>query len=192
MTPLWKGYLADKRAILVPLAVGFIANVLAYVLVVRPLGVRSAGAADRAAAAAIALRAAEKDLVVAKDLVSGKAAADQELSAFYEKVLPADLVTARRMTYASLPALARKADVRYETRTTALGERKREERLRRMSIRMVLQGDYKDLCQFIYEVESAPEFIIIDDVSLAESVADEPLTMTINLSTYFRQGADAR
>lgn len=192
MTPLWKRILADKRAILAPLAIGFIANVLAYVLVVRPLGVRSAGAADRAAAAAIALRAAEKDLAVAKDLVSGKAAADQELSAFYEQVLPADLVTARRMTYASLPALARKADVRYETRTTALEERKRDERLRRMSIRMVLQGDYKDLCQFIYEVESAQEFIIIDDVSLAESVADEPLTMTINLSTYFRQGADAR
>lgn len=192
MTPLWKRILADKRAILLPLAVGFIANVLAYVIVVRPLGVRSAGAADRAAAAAVALRAAEKDLMVAKELVSGKAAADQELSAFYEKVLPADLVTARRMTYASLPALARKADVRYETRTTALEDRKREERLRRMSIRMVLQGDYKDLCQFIYEVESAPEFIIIDDVSLAESVADEPLTMTINLSTYFRQSADAR
>jgi len=192
MTPLWKRVLADKRTIIGPLAVGFIVNVLAYVLIVRPLSVRSVGAADRAVAAAVALRAAEKDLALAKDLVGGKAAADQELSAFYEKVLPPDLVTARRMTYASLPALARKADVRYETRTTALEEHKRDERLRRMSIRMVLQGDYKDLCQFIYEVESAPEFIIIDDVSLAESTANEPLTMTINLSTYFRQAADAR
>jgi Tfp pilus assembly protein PilO len=192
MTPLWTRVVADKRAIIAPLAIGLVVNVLAYVLIVRPLGVRSAGAADRATAAATALRAAEKDLALARDLVDGKAAADQELSAFYEKVLPADLVTARRMTYASLPALARKADVRYETRTTALEERKHDERLRRMSIRMVLEGDYKDLCRFIYEVESAPEFIIIDDVSLAESAANEPLTMTINLSTYFRQGADAR
>lgn len=191
MTPLWKRILADKRTIVAPLAVALTANVLAYVLVVRPLSVKSAGAANRAAAAAASLRAAERDLSLAKNLVNGKAVADQELSAFYQKVLPADLVTARRMTYASLPALARKADVRYETRTTALDERKRDERLRRMSIRMVLQGDYKDLCQFIYEVESAPEFIIIDDVSLAESTADEPLTMTVNLSTYFQQTADA-
>ncbi len=191
MTPLWKRIANDKRAILVPLVIGLAANVLAYLLVVRPLSVRSAGSAGRAAAAAASLRAAERDLALAKNLVNGKAAADQELSTFYEKVLPVDLVSARRMTYASLPALARKADVRFETRTTALDDRKREERLRRMSIRMVLQGDYKDLCQFIYEVESAPEFIIIDDVALAESSTDEPLTMTINLSTYFRQAPDA-
>ena len=32
---------------------------------------------------------------------------------------------------------------------------------------MVLQGDYESLRQFIYELESAPEFVIIDDVTLA-------------------------
>ena len=31
---------------------------------------------------------------------------------------------------------------------------------------MVLQGDYENLRQFIYELESAPEFVIIDDVTL--------------------------
>jgi Tfp pilus assembly protein PilO len=191
MMPLWRRILADKRTIVAPLAVGLAVNLLAYVLIVRPLRVKMAGAADRAAAAATALRAADKDLSLAKGLVTGKTAADEELTTFYEKVLPTDDVAARRMTYASLPALARKVDVRYETRNTSFSERRRDERLRHMSIRMVLQGDYKDLCRFIYEVESAPEFLIIDDVSLAESAANEPLTMTINLSTYFRQGADA-
>ena len=35
-----------------------------------------------------------------------------------------------------------------------------------MTIRMVLQGDYENLRQFIFELESAPEFVIIDDVTL--------------------------
>ena len=89
------------------------ANVFAYVLVVRPLEVKSAGAADRARQSAAALAAAEKDLAAARALVGGKSDADQELSAFYQKVLPADLTTARRLTYASLPELARKTGVRY-------------------------------------------------------------------------------
>ena len=191
MTPLWKRVFADKRAVIVPLLVGLIANVLAYVLIVRPLQTKSAGASDRAAAASNAVRAAERDLAQARSLVSGKTEADEELSVFYKKVLPADLVSARRMTYASLPALARKAAVRYEARTTALEDPKKDSHLRHMTIRMTLQGDYKDLCRFIYELESAPEFVIIDDVTLAESTADDPLSMTVNLSTYFRQDSDA-
>ena len=62
---------------------------------------------------------------------------------FYKKVLPADLVSARRTTYASLPALARKAAVRYEARTTSLEDLKKDSHLRHMTIRMTLQGDYR-------------------------------------------------
>src|SRR5712692_5252716 len=75
----------------------------AYALVVRPRGIKSAGAADRAAAA---VRAAELELATARSLVEGKGRADEELNAFYQNVLPVDLSAARRMTYASLPARA--------------------------------------------------------------------------------------
>jgi len=115
-----------------------------------------------------------------------KAEADQELSAFYQKVLPSDQTSARRMTYASLPALARKTGVRYEARSTSIEEGERDSRLGRMTIKMVLQGEYRNIRQFIYELESAPEFIIIDDLTLAESTANDPQTLTINLSTYYR------
>ena len=50
---------------------------------------------------------------------------------------------------------------------------------------MVLSGDYESIRDFIYELESAPEFVIIDDVTLAESDEAEQ-TLTIDLSTYFR------
>ena len=191
MTSLFRRIVAEKRKLVVPLAIALGANILAYVVVVRPLVDKSAGAADRANQAASAKRAAERDLTLARSLVSGKAEADQELSAFYQKVLPADLTAARRMTYASLPALAKKTGVRYEARTTSIDEKDHDARLKRMSIKMVLQGDYRNIRQFIYELESAPEFVIIDDLTLAENVANEPQTLTINLSTYYRQAPDA-
>jgi uncharacterized protein YecT (DUF1311 family) len=191
MRPLFKRVIAEKRAVVIPLAIALAANVLVYFVAVRPLAAKSAGAADRAAAAASALKAAEKDMSLARGLVSGKAQADQELNAFYQKVLPADQTAARRMTYASLPALARKTNVRYEARRTTVEEgRDRDTRLGRMTIQMVLQGDYENLRQFIYELETAPEFVIIDDVTLVEATTGEALTLTIDLSTYYRKRAN--
>ena len=49
---LLKRIVAEKRALLIPLALGLLVNVAAYGLWVYPLGVKTAGAADRAAAAA--------------------------------------------------------------------------------------------------------------------------------------------
>jgi hypothetical protein len=186
MTPLLRRILAEKRAFVIPLAIALVANVLAYVLVVRPLAVKSAGAADRAINAANARIAAEKDMALARGLVSGKSRADEELNAFYRTVLPADETAARRMTYASLPALARKSNVRYQARTTAIEEQTADKRLGHMTIRMVLDGDYESLRQFIYDLETSHEFVIIDDLTLTESARNESLTLTLDLSTYYR------
>lgn len=178
--------LSENRTVAIGLAVALAANVLAWFLVVRPLEAKSTGAADRATAAANTLRAAERELAQADALVKGKARADEELDAFYRKVLPADLTAARRMTYASLPALARKTGVKYEARTTSVDRVDRSSDLERMAIRMILEGDYENVRQFIYALESAPEFVIIDDVVLVEGTGDDPLRLTIDLSTYYR------
>jgi hypothetical protein len=175
----------EKRAIVLPLALLLLANFAAYFLVVRPLAGRANNVNDRAAVAARAARAAEREYEAAQALVSGKAQADEELTTFYQKVLPANLSAARRMTYAALPALASKTHVRYEERTNEVEEPKQDARLGHLTIHMVLQGDYESLRTFIYELETAPEFVIIDDVTLTESTADESLTLTVNLSTYF-------
>ena len=112
--------LREKRPIIVPLFVALLANIAVYALVVRPLGVRSATAADRAQVAATSVKAAEADRDAARALVAGKTLAEQELATFYGKVLPADLSAARRMTYAALPALARKANVKYDASRTEI------------------------------------------------------------------------
>jgi len=186
MTPLFRRIIAENRFTVMTLSLALLANLLAYVLIVRPLEAKSTGAADRAGAAENSLRAAEGEMAQSEGLVKGKANADQELDAFYKKVLPSDMTAARRMTYASLPALAKKAGVRYEARTTSIDAVDREGHLEKMSIRMILEGDYTSLRQFIYALEVAPEFVIIDDVTLVQANGNDPLRLTIDLSTYYR------
>lgn len=185
MTPLFRRILHEKRALVFPLVIALAANVFAYALIVRPLQMKSAGAADRARQTAVALAAAESDLAQARSLVGGKSEADQELASFYQKVLPGDLTTARRLTYASLPELAKKTGVRYDARTANNEDTEKTTKLGHMKLKMVLQGDYRNIRQFIYELESAPEFVIIDDLTIAERTPGEPQTLTINMSTYF-------
>jgi len=186
MTPLFRRIIAENRLTVMTLSLALLANLLAYVLIVRPLEAKSTGAADRAGAAENSLRAAEGEMAQSEGLLKGKANADQELDAFYKKVLPSDMTAARRMTYASLPALAKKAGVRYEARTTSIDAVDREGHLEKMSIRMILEGDYTSLRQFIYALEVAPEFVIIDDVTLVQANGNDPLRLTIDLSTYYR------
>jgi pyruvate/2-oxoglutarate dehydrogenase complex dihydrolipoamide acyltransferase (E2) component len=177
----------EKRAIVVPILVALVANVAAYVLVVRPLEQKSAGAADRAATASVNRRAAEREMALADALVTGKGQAERELVTFYDKVLPASQSAARRMTYAALPALASKANVRYrEGRYDVELDRNKDERLGRLRIRMVLEGEYERVRRFIYALETSPEFVIIDDVTLAQDEANKPLLLTLDLSTYYR------
>lgn len=183
---LLKRILAEKRAILLPLALALVVNIAVYALVVRPLEQKSLGAADRAVAAAAAVQSAERDYAAATALVNGKTVADQELSTFYDKVVPADLPAARRMTYATLPALARKTNVKYEQRRTDIEPPQKNARLGHLQIRMVLQGDYESVRRFVYALETAPQFVIIDDMTLVQGEAGKPLTLTLALSTYFR------
>src|SRR5262249_24069616 len=114
---LGRRILTDKRAVVIPLAAGGLVNILGDALVRYSLRTKSETAADRAAAAATSRQAAQRDVGAAQALVTGKTQADQELATFYKKVLPPDHAAAQRMTYGRLPALAKKANVKYEQRT---------------------------------------------------------------------------
>ena len=180
----------EKRPIIVSLLVALVLNGAAYALVVHPLGEKSAGAADRAVAAHASLRAAERELAAAEALVTGKTQAERELLTFYDKVLPASQSSARRMTFASLPALASTAHVKYlEGRYELDPVQKRDARLGHLRIRMVLEGEYDRVRQFVYALETSPAFVIIDDVTLTQDDPDKPLLLTLDLSTYFPREA---
>ena len=190
MMPLWKRIFVEKRALIIPLLLGVIGNAAAYGLWVYPLGVKSAGAADRAAAAAQSLQVAERELANARDLVAGKSRAEQELSTFFDKVLPADLASARELTYATLPSLAKKSSVKMVDRRFDVAKPEKNARLGLLKVHTVWQCDYESFRQFIYALESASPFVIIDDVTLAQGDPTKPLLLTIDLSTYYRLAAN--
>jgi Type II secretion system (T2SS), protein M subtype b len=187
---LWKRVLVEKRLAIIPLALGLVANIAAYALWVYPLGVKSAGAADRAVAAARSVQAAEQELAAARGLVTGKARAEQELSTFYGKVLPPDLPSARRLTFATLPNLAQKTNVKFVDRRVANELPEKNARLGVLRVNTQFQGDYESLRRFIYQLESDPAFVIIDDVQLAQNDPTKPLTLSLQLSTYYRLGSN--
>jgi hypothetical protein len=189
---LWKRILGEKRALVIPLLVGVVLNIAVFGLVVRPLEIKSTGAADRAAAATVALHAAEGDEAGARALMAGKARADEELATFYDRVLPVDLPTARQLTFAALPTLAKAANVKFVERRTEADPVTRQTKLGRLKIHAVFQGEYESLRQFIYQLEGAPEFVIIDAVTLSQPDAAKPLQLLLDLSTYFRLESNVR
>jgi hypothetical protein len=183
---LWRRILVEKRAAIIPLVLGVVGNVAAYALWVYPLGVKSAGAANRADTAALSVQAAERDYAAAKALVTGKARAEQALSTFYDKVLPADMGSALRLTYTTLPEIARKANVKFLSRRIDAEPRKKDSRLGVLKAITQWSCDYSSFRRFIYEVESAPAFVIIDEVSITQTDPAKPLAVRVELSTYYR------
>jgi hypothetical protein len=186
---LGKRIFRERRIFAIPLILLLVLNLGAYAFVVYPLLRRAAGAADRAAAAASARQIAERDQSAARALVTGQTRAGEELATFYDKVLPADFVAARRMTYTRLPELAKKANVKYEAGSFEIDQTLKSGRVGRLHTKMVLQGDYEAFRRFVFELETSAEFLIIDGVTLAQGEVGKPLTLNLELSTYYRVGA---
>jgi hypothetical protein len=191
MSPLGKRILAEKRSLIFGLGAAILVNVGVYAFAVYPMAVRSASASERARAAAESLRLAKKDFDAARDLISGKSRADKELATFYGEVVPPDQPTATRLTYTPVVEIANKANVKFLERHTDpdLKDAKKTH-LGRLHTRIVFTCDYESFRKFIYELESAPAFTIIDDVTLAQTDPGKPLTLTVEMSTYFRASTD--
>ena len=187
---LFSRIVREHRGYVIPLALAILANVAVYAIVVYPLGVKSATARSRAESADGALRAAEAEHAGAQARVTGRARAEQELGTFYGKVLPGGLAAARRVTNTSIPQLAEQSNVRFQASHWDDEESRTAGALGHLKVRVELQGDYENLRRFIYSLETAPPFVIIDDVTLAQAEADKPLLLTMDLSIYYRRGAN--
>jgi Tfp pilus assembly protein PilO len=174
----------EHRRLLVPLLAALVVNVLVAAFVVYPLSDRVANVAQREQAAERDLAAARREHAQASGAMTGKDRASAELMTFYNEVLPQGLTGARRLTYLRLAQLARESNLRYESsRTTDSLER--GSTLSHLVINMQLAGDWDDIRGFLYDLDTAPEFVVIDNVQLS---GDEGggLTLQLSLSTYYR------
>ncbi len=178
--------LADHRRWLVPVGVVLAINLIVLLAVVLPLRQSVESGSVRADASAQSLREAMADLKEAEATRDGQTQASADLDRFYAGVLPSDFATARRMTGLKLAQLARAHDVDFQSGAAAT-ETLRDSTLERLHVNYALTGDWDDIRQLIYDIETGPDFIVIDNVQLAEgSQANAPLSLTLDLSTYYR------
>jgi Tfp pilus assembly protein PilO len=180
--------LAEHRRVVYALAAGIVINILVFAFLVYPLQSDVANVEQRTRAAESALAAAQAEFGRANGALTGKDRALKELDTFYRSVLAKDLTGARRLTFARLAQLAAKSSLDFERRRYEPVV-ERGSNLTRLKVSMELMGNYADVRDFIHEIESSPEFVVIDEINLAEgSQGDSMLRLTLQLSTYFRTG----
>ena len=180
--------LAEHRRVVYALAAGIVINLLVFAFLVYPLQSDVANVEQRTRAAESALAAAQAEFGRANGALTGKDRALKELDTFYRSVLAKDLTGARRLTFARLAQLAAKSSLDFERRRYEPVV-ERGSNLTRLKVSMELMGNYADVRDFIHEIESSPEFVVIDEINLAEgSQGDSMLRLTLQLSTYFRTG----
>lgn len=187
MTPV-RRILREHRRLVTPIAAAFALDAVLYAAGVAPLEARVRSAEARAVAARAVLERARTRHQDIQTTVERARRANEALEKFYREVLPSDWSAARRVAYAELEARARRFGLR-PTRSGSTAERDEESPLARLGVTMVVSGDYRAIREFIYDLESSPAFVVIDNVSLAQNEQSEaPLVLTLEVSTYYQAG----
>jgi hypothetical protein len=177
--------IADHRRWLIPAGIVLAINVIVLVAAVLPLRRSVQLGSSRAEASAQALREAMADLKEAEATRDGQTQASADLVRFYAEGAAGDISAARRITHVKFAKLAMSHDVIFQSGATT-PEVLRDSSLERLHVNYSLTGDWDDIRELIYEIETGPDFIVIDNVQLAEgSQANAPLSLTLDLSTYY-------
>jgi len=176
----------EHRRVVLPLAIALGVNVVIYIAAVYPLSQRVANIQQRDRTAEEQLLAARRDHGQATGTLTGKDRAAAELATFYKDVLPQDLAGARRLTQLRLAQLARQSNLKFVRATfEPMNESKRT--LTQLRIEMALSGTYSDVRAFIHQLETASEFVVVDNIELGQGAEGGPLSVTLHLSTYYRE-----
>lgn len=181
---------AEHRRAVWLIAAALVLNAALLVLVVLPLSQKVRGGQQQAQAATAELVAARRDRDAARATVTGKAQADVELKRFYQEVLPPHHNRAHRTLYPDVVQMARESNLNVLRQTISPESDQRSE-LQKLTMTLMLTGEYTNIRRFIHQLETAPEFRVLESVALAQAEEGERgLNVTANVSTYFRSRGD--
>jgi len=189
---LWRRVYEERRRIALPLLVVLIANVAILALAVFPLQRSVAGYENDALDFTAKLGRARRDNRQTRDARTAKNEADQELKKFYADVLPADYPNSVRLVLFWVGQAARESRVT-PLSTQADHQPVHESRLERVSCHVTLRGDYQDIVHFLYLLETAHQFVIIEKVELAQQgtsldKSSGALDVGLDVATYYLGG----
>jgi Tfp pilus assembly protein PilO len=175
----------EHRRAVILLMVGLVVNLLLYAFIVRPLSQRVANVEQSTLTAEQSLAAAKAEHGRASGTLTGKDRASKELATFYSTVLAQDLSGARRLTYGRVQRLASQSNLQYQgSRYEPVEERTSS--LTKLKTSVELTGSYNNMRSFIHAIETAPEFVVIENITLGEGTGEGSLRLALQLSTYFR------
>jgi hypothetical protein len=186
---LWRRVFDDRKRVALPLVIALAANAAAFGLAVVPLQSSVTAAQSQSLDAALDLAQARRLAKQAQDARTSRDRAEAELKTFYTKTLPADQGTAVKTIY-WLSEAARGAGLIARGIHTDVAD-VRDSRLERVFTTLTLQGRYANIRRFLYDLEGAEEFVIVERVDLAQG-SDRPgaeglLEVSLLVSTYFVQ-----
>lgn len=184
---LWRRIFLEKRRYIYPPIGAVILNAALFVAIVYPLSLKVANGERDAAAAASARAAANADYEAARATIAGKASADSELKKFYSAVLPPDLSAGRRLLFGKIESVAAATNVRVVVLNQDPGQERGSE-LGKLTATATLVGDYRNIRSFIHQIETAPDFLVLEHVALSQgSEREQGLNVTVKVATYFRE-----
>jgi hypothetical protein len=176
----------EKRRFIYPLIGAMVINAALFAAIVYPLSLKVANGERDAQAESRAMAAARAEYEAARATVTGKDSADAELKKFYNEVLPPDLSAARRILYGKIDKLMTSAAVKRGIESYAESQ-ERDSSLGKFTATVRLFGEYRNIRRFIHELETAPEFLVLENVALSQGQEREQgLSVELKISTYFR------
>jgi len=186
---LLRRILVERRALVLPLAVLLAVNVAVLVAVVLPLRQTVGSAEDLKNAAYARKDAATHDLQKATEMTTREKLTSQQLDTFYTKVLATDVRSAIDAVNTWPWKTAQQLGLQYTGIETSQPTEIRDSRLMMVTSRFSLKGDYANIRKFIYAVEAADQFLIIDKLKLAQPGAQQTNTAALgfemSVTTYY-------
>ena len=179
---------SERRAVVVPVTIFLVGNIAVLALVVWPLQRSVAGGKESQFLATQGVAAARIQEIEAKTDRANKDRADIELRKFYTEILPKDDRTAIGATTFSLSRLAEESHVTFKVGQWDRSAVK-DSTLIRLEGQVTLVGEYSNVRKFLYEVETAQEFVIIESVQLSSASVtqnDNMLELGLVIATYYR------
>lgn len=177
----------ERRTVMVPLALFLLANIGVLVGVVWPMQRAVNGADEARYQATMNLAAARKAETDSKAKRSSKDRADLELRRFYSEILPVNFGGAVNVANFFLQGVATESKLLLRSGSWE-PEPIKGSRLTKVSGTVTLLGDYANIRRFLYEVETAQEFVVIERVELSEAnstLNDNTLELTLAVATYY-------
>jgi hypothetical protein len=178
---------SERRGVMVPLLILLVGNIGVLLALVWPMHRAVKGADNARMEAALALGVARKGENEAKMQRGSKERADIELKQFYTQVLPKDFRSAVGLANFWLGKVADDSKLRFRGGNFDSLPVK-DSVLTRVTGQVSLLGDYANIRQFLYDVETAQEFVIIESVEMSPANAtqgDTQLELTLSIATYY-------